>query len=127
MENSDLDNLETRSIAAISRALDGRYASPHELCLEFGGWVILLRSNSAPLLESLREYYGDLAQSPPQGGGRPRSVDVLIRIFETEAQEFGFAFRKLKREAGKSSKVQFFDVPDGRVVLKMKSRIQYLL
>src|SRR5262245_12137044 len=124
MENSEIQNVVTRSIATLSRELDRQYASPHELCIEIGGWAILLRSNSARLLELLRDYYGDLApstgsgqapstgsgqapstgsgQAPSTGSGQApstgsgRAFDLEIRLLEAPAQDFGFAYRKLK-------------------------------
>jgi HprK-related kinase B len=127
MEGSEPQNVVTRSIATLSRELDRQYASPHELGIEFGGWAILVRSNSAPLLESLRDYYGDLAKPALDGSGSSRAVDVAIRLIEAPAPDFGFTYIKLKREAGKSDKVKFIDLADGRVVLKAKSGIHYLL
>jgi HprK-related kinase B len=127
MESSETSNLVTRSIAVLSRELEQQYSPQHELYIEFGGWAIQVRSNSAPLLESLRDYYGDLARPPRDGCAQARAVDIEIRALEAPAQDFGFAFRKLKREAGKNDKVQFFDLADGRVVLKVKSGVQFLL
>jgi HprK-related kinase B len=127
MASSETKTFVTRSIAALSRELDRQYSPQHELCIEFGGWVVQVRSNSAPLLESLRDYFGDLAQPPLDGSRHSRVVDVVIRAFEAPAPDFGCAFRDLEREAGKTVKVQFFDLADGRVVHKVKTGMQFLL
>jgi HprK-related kinase B len=74
----------------------------------------------------LGEYFADLVQ--PTELHRAGGGDVCIRAFEAPPPDFGFAFRDWPREAGKAGqKEQFFDVPDGRMVYKVRTRMQFLL
>jgi len=110
-------------ISALSRELERQYPARHALWLEFGGCWILVRSNSEPLLAALRDYFGDLIQ--PDRTAKP---DVLIRAYEAPPPHFGHALRDWPREAGKAGqKEQFFDLADGRVVFKVRTRMQFLL
>src|SRR3954464_13131527 len=94
--------------------------------MEFGGGVIAVLSNSGALLASLREYFGELVQ--PAGVSSAGTADVRIRAFEAPPPDFGFAFRDWPREAGKAGqKEQFCDLTDGRVVFKVRTRMQFLI
>ena len=123
----------THSISALSRELERQYATREQLRLEFGGCSIQVRSNSAPLLDALRGYFGDLVQpsSWPDGAAAAASAasaDVLIQAFETAPLDFAFVFRDWPREAGKAGqKEQFVDLKDGRVVFKVRTRMQFLI
>jgi HprK-related kinase B len=110
-------------IAGLSRELERQYPARHELRLEFAGCLMGVLSNSEALLASLREYFGDLVQPSDR-----RAADVLIRAFEAPPPDFGYAFRDWPREAGKAGrKEQFFDLTDGRVVSKVRTRMQFLI
>lgn len=110
-------------IGALSRDLERQHPARHSLWLEFAGCEIQVRSNSEPLLTALRDYFGDLVQ--PDRDAKP---DVLIRAHEAPAPDFGHALLDWPREAGKvGQKEQFFDLPDGRVVFKVRTGMQFLL
>lgn len=110
-------------ISALSRELEHQYPARHGLWLEFGGCWIQVRSNSEPLLAALRDYFGDLVQ--PDRAAKP---DVLIRAYEAPPPDFGHVFRDWPREAGKAGqKEQFFDLVDGRIVFKVRTKMQFLL
>ena len=121
------------SIGALSRELARKYPAREELRLEFGGCVIQVQSNSAPLLGALRDYFGDLIlQSAPSDTATSASsapaADVVIQAFEAPPPDFGHLFRDWPREAGKAGqKEQFFDLEDGRVVFKVRTRMQFLI
>lgn len=110
-------------ISALSRELERQYPARRGLWLEFGGCWIQVRSNSEPLLAALRDYFGDLVQ--PDHAASP---DVLIRAYEAPPPDFGQPLRDWPREAGKAGqKEQFFDLPDGRVVFKVRTKMQFLI
>jgi HprK-related kinase B len=123
----------TRSISALSVELERQYAPREQLRLELDGCSIQVRSNSAPLLDALRDYFGDLAQSaswPDRGPAATSaaSAEVVLQAIEAAPCDFGFVFRAWPREAGKpEQKEQFCDLKDGRVVLKVRTRLQFLI
>jgi len=110
-------------IAALAAVLERQYPPRHELYLELGEVGIVLGSNSAPLVALLREYFGGLVRET-----RAPHTGLSIRAFEAPPPDFGRALRDWPRDAGKAGqKEQFFDVPDGRVVFKVRTQMQFLL
>ena len=111
------------SIAALASALQRQYPPRHELYIELGDVGIVLCSNCAPLVALLREYFGALVRD-----AAPSRTGILIRAFEAPPPDFGRALRDWPRDAGKAGqKEQFFDLPDGRVVYKVRTQMQFLL
>ena len=122
----------TRSIAALSHELELRYPTRGELRLELGGCLIDVRSNSVPLLDALRGYFGDLVRpavpNGPAAMSRAPAAEIVLHAFDATPPDFGFAFRDWPREAGKAGKKeQFFDLEDGRVIFKVRTGMQFLL
>jgi HprK-related kinase B len=116
------------SLAALSSALERRYPPRHELHLELGEVGIVLRSNSAPLVGLLREYFGTLVREAPVRVAAPSRTGLSIRAFEAPPPDFGCSWRYWPWDPGKAGpKEQFFDLPDGRVVSKVRTQMQFLL
>jgi HprK-related kinase B len=110
------------SIAELCSNLRLLYPAEHALGLNFGGVILLVRSNSPPLLDSLREYFGALCL-----GARPERVDVVFDALEAEAPDFKLDFREWPREPGKASqKERYADLEDGRIIYKLRTRMQFL-
>jgi HprK-related kinase B len=127
MEQDRVTQMPQRSgaltAAELSRELERQYPAEHELSVAFGGWVAAVRSNSTQLLEKLRHYFGDLAAA-----AGPRPAELVILAIEAPALTLGLAFRDWPREAGKAGKKeQFFDLPDGRVVFKVRTQMQFVI
>jgi HprK-related kinase B len=111
------------SVAALASALERQYPPRQELYLELGDVGILLRSNSAPLVKLLREYFGTLVREAASA-----HTGLVIRAFEAPPPDFGRPLQDWPRDVGKlGQKEQFFDLPDGRVVFKVRTQMQFLL
>jgi HprK-related kinase B len=112
----------TVTLASLASDLLRLHAPKHGLCLDIGGFGVHFRSNSAALLEQLSNYFADLvvAGAPP--------ADIRIAALEAEPPRFPLEYRDWPRERGKAGKKErYADAPDGRVVFKMRSGMQFLL
>jgi HprK-related kinase B len=110
-------------VAELCSNLERTYPAEHALSLSFGGVILLVQSNSSPLLDSLREYFGALCLST-----RPERPDVVFCALEAEAPDFGLDFREWPREPGKASqKERYADLEGGRIIYKVRTRMQFLI
>jgi HprK-related kinase B len=113
----------TRTIAELFAALNRQAPADRALGLEFDGVTLVVRSNSLTLLDTLRSYFGALALPTA-----PDPADIVLYAFDVDAPDYGLDFREWPREAGKAGqKERFFDLADGRIVYKVRSRMQFLL
>lgn len=102
--------------------LAGRYPPSEQLWLNVGGVTLLVRSNSAALLAELSGYFSDLSAPPA-----PHAA-LSVAAIEAEPPHLPVAFRDWPREPGKAGKKErYADLPDGRVVLKARTGMQFLL
>jgi HprK-related kinase B len=112
------------SIARLDRGLRERHPVSGALDLDVGGCAIRVDSNSEPLLSTLRDYFRRNLREPG-GTGEP---DIHITALEAAEPDFGVAFTDWPREAGKSGrKEEFADLPDGRIVRKVRTGMQFLI
>lgn len=112
----------TVTIASLASDLLALHEPRHELWLEIGGFAVQLRSNSPHLLQGLASYFADLVVP---GGSRE---DIRITAVETEPPRFPLEYRDWPREPGKvGKKERYADAPDGRVVFKTRTGMQFLL
>ena len=108
--------------AALFSALATRYPPSHELGLNVGGVTLLVRSNRATLIAELAAYFADLTAPPAP------PADLSVVAIEAEPPHLPLAFRDWPREPGKvGKKERYADLPDGRVVLKSRTGMQFLL
>ncbi|MEZ4331602.1 MAG: HprK-related kinase B [Myxococcota bacterium] len=93
------------------------------LRLAFGGERIDVRSNSHALLDHLRTYFAAF-----DGGDHARPADLVVRAHQMTPPELDLPYREWPREPGKRlGKEAFFDLDDGRAVLKIRTGMQFLV
>jgi HprK-related kinase B len=112
----------TATIASLAGALLRIHPPELQLWLDVGGVPVHLRSNSPHLLESLSTYFADrvIAEAPRAG--------LRITALETEPPRFPLQYRDWPREPGKAGKKErYADTPDGRVVFKTRTGMQFML
>jgi HprK-related kinase B len=111
------------SIALMTANLRLAHPPVASLAIDIGGFVIAIESNSNLLLDQLRRYFTELVVASPSA--RP---DIELRAFQTSPVLLSASFRDWPREPGKTSRKEAFaDVEDGRVVLKVRTGMQFLL
>jgi HprK-related kinase B len=112
----------TATIASLASDLLRIHAPNHALWLDVGGFAVHLRTNSPALREVLSNYFADLVVAEA-----PRA-DIRITALETEPPRFPLEYRDWPREPGKvGKKERYADTPDGRVVFKTRTGMQFLL
>src|SRR3954471_4986682 len=112
-----------RTIAELFAALNRQAPAGRALGLEFGAVTLVVRTNSLTLLDILRGYFGELCLPTA-----PKAAEIVVYAFEVDAPDYGLDFREWPREAGKAGqKERFFDSADGRIVYKVRTRMQFLL
>jgi HprK-related kinase B len=112
----------TITIAALASDLLKAYKPAQELWLDVDGLAVHVRSNSGPLCDELSLYFADLV-IPPSA-----REDICITALEAEPPRFPLEFEDWPREAGKvRKKERYADAPDGRVVYKTRTGMQFLL
>jgi HprK-related kinase B len=112
----------TVTIASLASDLLTRHAPCRELWLDVGGFAVHVRTNRAALREELARYFADLVVPPT-----PRE-DICIAALDAETPRFPLEFRDWPREPGKvGKKERYADTPDGRVVFKARTGMQFLL
>jgi HprK-related kinase B len=110
------------TIASLAGELSQRFPATQELWLDIGGLALLVRSNSAALLGVLSAYFDELVIR------RAPHHDLRITAIEADLPRFPLMFCDWPRERGKSGqKERHADLPDGRVVLKNRTGMQFLL
>ena len=108
-------------IDTIARTLrGGESLCDDALSLALGELTLRLRSNSAPLIARLRDYFSHV----PVGRATP---DFEILAIECAAPETGLTFIDWKREPGKTGrKDSYVDIPGGRLVRKVRTGMVFL-
>ena len=92
--------------------------------LAFGDCRIDVESNAPSLLDELVEYYAAF-DDPSRHDDPPTFV---VRAHQMEPPALGLDYTHWRREPGKDrGKEAFFDLPDGRAVLKVRTDMQFLV
>jgi len=87
---------------------------------------IHIHSNSQALIDKLRIYFKS-CNVLSIADAEKSLVDIRILAIETEPPELGVDFVDWKREPGKSGrKDEYFDIPEGRVVRKVRTGMVFL-
>jgi len=112
------------SDAAAALMTDGQSVSDERLVLGLEGCTLALRSNSSALIAELSDYFG--AHVIDDG-----EVDIEVTAIERPAldleQSLGARFVDWAREPGKQGrKDAYVDLPDGRLVLKVRTDMLFL-
>ena len=90
------------------------------LDLDLDGYIIRIRSNHAPVIERLADYFSHV----PRATAKP---DIEILAIEREVFDPGLEFTDWAREPGKSGrKDACYDIPGARVVLKVRTGMLFL-
>jgi HprK-related kinase B len=111
------------TVAQIAARLETEAAARLRLRLCFGGHRIDVVSNSRELVEILREYYSAFDE-----GDHARAADLVVRAHQMTPPDFALDFVEWKREPGKQGRKEaYFEFPDGRVVLKVRTGMQFLI
>lgn len=112
----------TTAIASLAGDLLQIHAPNHALWLDVGGFVVRLRSNCSTLMGALSAYFADLVVPAAS------RADIRIDALETAPPRFPLEYRDWPREPGKvGKKERYADAPDGRVVQKTRTGMQFLL
>ena len=112
------------SDAAAALMTDGQSVSGERLLLGLEGCTLALRSNSSALIAELSDYFG--AHVIDDG-----EVDIEVTAIERPAlgleASLGVRFVDWAREPGKQGrKDAYVDLPDGRLVLKVRTDMLFL-
>ena len=85
-----------------------------------GGYVLALRSNSAALLDRMRDYFGHVVTET-------KEPQAKLIAWERDPVHTGFDFIDWAREPGKTGrKDSYADVPGGRLVRKVRTGMVFL-
>ncbi|MCU7812631.1 MAG: HprK-related kinase B [Candidatus Thiodiazotropha sp. (ex Notomyrtea botanica)] len=90
------------------------------LKLAVGDLGLVIRSNSQHLLDRLKDYFSHLLDTPV-------SEQIEIIAIDHEVIDGHLPFKDWRREPGKQGrKDAYFDLPDGRLVLKVRTGMLFL-
>jgi HprK-related kinase B len=113
---------ESESIAELARALKEEYPTTAALGLQLGSVAVRVCSNSSTLLARLAEYFGALVVASVPGSA------IEITALQAPPPEFRPRFTDWPRPLGKGRpKEAFADVPDGRIVRKLRTGMHFLV
>lgn len=114
---------DSTSIVRLAAELNLARPTLASLRLDVGGFSIAVSSNCAPLIALLADYFEDLVVTAPLS-----PPDISISAIQTSAPHVSLPFREWPREPGKTGRKEVFaDGADGRVVLKVRTGMQFLL
>ena len=110
----DIDTVE-------HQLLDGRELQPESLCLQLLDYRLVLRSNSAELLQRLEAYFAHVIMPACD------HAQAEVIAIERGIVDAGVEFVDWKREPGKSGrKDAIYDFPGGRLVRKVRTGMLFL-
>lgn len=113
----------TGTVEAIAARFDAEAAASVRLRLCFGGHRIDVLSNSHELVDVLRTYFSAFDE-----GNHDREADLVVRAHQMSPPELGLDFVEWTREPGKQGRKEAYcDLSDGRVVLKVRTDMQFLV
>lgn len=111
------------TLESAAQALIGEASlSDEQLHLDLGECSLRLRSNSAPLILGLRDYFAHVLADK---GSETPDLDVIA--IDCPPPDIGLEFTDWKREPGKRGrKDAYVDLPGGRAVLKVRTGMVFL-
>lgn len=113
----------SQTLKEIAEQLERSDPAAIRLPLCFGGHRIDVLSNSEQLVERLSDYFQAFDE-----GESSREPDIVIRAHHRLPPELDLTFHEWSREPGKRTRKEAFcDLPDGRVVLKVRTGMQFLV
>lgn len=108
------------SVAALRRRLLGGAAAEKHLGLRFAGYRLRLASNDDRVVDELRAYYGSFVDEV-------RTAPTLT-VWSAPATELELDWKIKPREGGKTGpKEAYLELPDGRLVRKLRTGMLFLL
>src|SRR5690606_25268101 len=111
----------TRSLGELAGIALRGVARDQVLGLEFDGLSLRVRTNSAALRQRLADYFRAAVAEPATG-----ALDIIA--VQASAPEFSLPFTDWQRDPGKAGRKEAFsDVAGGRVVLKVRTGMQFLI
>jgi HprK-related kinase B len=111
------------TLQEIADRLQAEAPTPLHLPLCFGGHRIDVHSNDASLIDRLRDYFSGFDE-----GQAGRAPDLVVHVHQVPAPDLGIEFVEWSREPGKDRRKEaFFDLPDGRIVHKVRTGMQFLV
>ena len=94
--------------------------APHEVRVDLGGCVILVRTDDDALAQELTHYFQEFLCSG-------RAGEIVITALESAPVELGLPYRVKTPDPGKSKiKEEFCDLPDARVVHKRLTGLVFI-
>ncbi len=110
------------SIDRLAHDLELLHPLSERVQLEIGALSVVVRSNSRALADALLSYFGLGAVGPAH------HADIEISAIVAPTPNFRLEFREWPRDAGKRGYKEIFaDGDDGRVVLKVRTGMQFLM
>ena len=100
-------------VRELAESLESGFPATGSLMLDLGGPIILVRSNSRPLIKALTEYFtGFIAKNANR-------ADVVVTAYERPELDLSIEHTVKSPEPGKTKiKEEYADLADGRVVRK---------
>lgn len=108
------------TIAALADALIAEHAPAHHLRLRFDDLTIDVQSNAEQLVAFLAHYYRRYVDNAATPSMTVTAIETLPPALETP-------FTIQKRPPGKMLKEEFLDLPDGRIVRKIRTSMMFLI
>ena len=103
------------------------------LALQFGGPMVRVRSNSAGLIDDLKDYFHGFEAAPSAAEGKGRvdenGAREVIDVVAVDGPELKLSLDYMARqpEPGKTRvKEEYVDLPDGRLVRKVQTGMLFL-
>lgn len=109
------------SLEALAADVSSGLAPSREIGIHLDGFHVTVRTNSARLAERLQDYFRSTDGAPTPGA-------LVIVALQTSPPELALNFLDWKRDPGKQGRKEAFcDLPDGRVILKVRTGMQFFV
>ncbi len=112
--------VQAKSVISLVEELTSGLVLRERLGVKMGDCCLEVKSNSRALLEKLAYYFKDFLHPP-------ENPDIVILAVEQSPPDLGLDFTVKTPDPGKTKiKEEYFDAPDGRVVRKRLTTMQFL-
>ncbi len=109
------------SLKALAGNIIGDESLDHQVGLQLDDFAVTVRSNSAALAARLRDYFREWVVDPT-----PHAVQLVA--LQSAEPDLGLEWTDWRRDPGKvGRKEAFCDVDGGRVILKVRTGMQFLI
>lgn len=109
------------SLETLAASVSSDIALSHEIGIHVDGFHATVRTNSARLTERLRDYFRS-----SDGAPTPGTLEILA--LQAPPPELRLDFLDWQRDPGKQGRKEAYcDLPDGRVILKVRTGMQFFV